>query len=226
MPGLLELVWVEPETAIAIASVIGGLGVLYLIDRVAKWRRQRAQRRDLERATAALGLRYQEKGSIAGESFFELPLFQHAAPQGFVQHLACNGDLLVFDFVYRAAGDQESIVRQTVVAHHLRGQPLPVFVLQPERKGTRLNEWLGASDIDFDDDPMFSKCFRLVGKDETALREVFHWDVRESFVESPCWHVEGGRNWVLFHRPGKCVRPLDLPEFVASTRRLARMLVR
>ena len=226
MPGLPNLAWVGPENAIGVLGVLGVLGALCLVVLVTEQRRQSAQRRALERTAADLGLRYQEKGSIAGESFFELPLFQHAEPHGLVQNLACNGDLLLFDFAHRVPGDEESLVRQTVVAHRLRGQPLPVFALRPEREGTSINEWLGASDIDFDDDPAFAKRFQLAGKDETALREVFHWDVREDFAESRGWCVEGGRHWVLFHRRGKRVRPRDLPEFVARTRRLARMLAR
>ena len=51
---------------------------------------------------------------------------------------------------------------------------MPRFELKPEGFFDRIGSVLGGHDIDFAEDPEFSRACRLKGPDEPAIRETFH----------------------------------------------------
>lgn len=76
--------------------------------------------------------------------------------------------------------------------------PFPKFALTPEGWFTRLGEFFGMQDIDFDDAPDFSRTYRLKGSDETAIRSLFTPEVRHFFAVTPDQRVAGGGRFLLW----------------------------
>jgi len=84
----------------------------------------------------------------------------------------------------------------------------------------------GGQDIDFPEDPEFSRRYRLRGTDENAVRELFHVGVRQHLAGDGGWSIEGDGDWVLVFRGDRRVAPDDLVDFVERTRRVCEVLGR
>ena len=218
MPDFHDAIWLEQTYVMLAVGLTIGLIAAEALRRVVRTRQR-------ESNAAALGLRYQQKGGIGGEKFSELPLFRKAR-SGRVRNLACNGDLLVFDFSYQPVSDASGVTRQTVAVHRLAGEPLTAFALRPEGIVSKGDQWLGASDVDFDDDPAFSKRYQLMGTDEDAVRELFAGSIREELTNEPGWSIEGRGQWIVLYRRGQLLGAGELGSFVARTRALVQALVR
>ena len=97
----------------------------------------------------------------------------------------------------------------------------PRFELKPERLFDKLAVALGAQDIDFGENPRFSKSYLLRGKDESAVRALFKPAVLRHLESRPGWSVEGGGGWFVLYQLDHCVEPPDLAGFIDEARRLA-----
>lgn len=187
--------------------------------------RHRARRSAFRAAAARLGLLFQPKGHPDATPFFRFPLFSRASFSR-LRNVVRGENLVLFDYSYSvSSGSQQKPTRQTVAAHRIDGDALPDFALRPEGLVSRVNELLGAEDIDFSDDPDFSRRYQLAAKDETEIRRRFHADLRRQLTLVKRWSVEGGASWVIFYRKGKLVKPSQLSDFVEGTRKLAAALV-
>ncbi|HEV8584074.1 MAG TPA: hypothetical protein VGT02_03785 [Methylomirabilota bacterium] len=81
-------------------------------------------------------------------------------------------------------------------------QRLPQFRLTPEHLGDRIAQRLGAQDLDFAQDPEFSKAYQLQGPDEGALRQLFTPETRRFLVADPGQSIASdGRHLVWWARP-------------------------
>lgn len=99
---------------------------------------------------------------------------------------------------------------------------LPQFELRPEN--AVLDAFagvLGLADVDFDEDPDFSKSYRLTGPDEAAIRAAFNPSVRWQLVQrpSPVAHLEGSGEVLIIH-PGRLVDPSTARELLRQAREI------
>lgn len=184
-------------------------GVYYL------WEKARAAA--FRRAAAALGLKAGPEGyDRLPETLKDLSLFKDGHSRR-VENAFWSADLdwLVFDYRYSVgSGKNQATYRQTVGAFLCRGRNLPAFKLAPQD----LLDWVavrfGGQDIDFPQDPAFSKAYRLRGDDEAAVRDFFSVGGTQYLAARPGWTVEAQGDWLAATRAKRRVPPKKLRDFV------------
>lgn len=122
-----------------------------------------------------------------------------------------GSEATVFDFTI---GSGKTAVTQTVVTLRAEGRAIPSFLLEPEGLLDRIAARFGGQDLDFDDDPAFSKAFRLRGE-ERAVRPLFGPPVRARLlaVAAPKkLNVEGWGDRIAVWVPGGQVTPERVEE--------------
>ena len=88
-----------------------------------------------------------------------------------------------------------------------------------------LGKLFGGQDINFEDDPDFSKAFILQGDDEIALKYLFNAATRKLLMKyaGTCAQIEGVGNTLMFHRGGG-VWAASVPAFIEEAADLCRHL--
>lgn len=180
------------------------------------WKQRRAQ---WEQAAIELGLAFQEGVELA-QTYGHLRFFQRG--RGHRTKIALSGtaagaSVLLADHRYTTGGGKnQSTHDQTLCVLTCADLRLPDFALRREvAVFDRLGELFGAQDIDFSEDPAFSKAFVLKGSDENQLRELFHLERRQRLLQlfSGRFHLEGSGEVLLFHT-GRLVKPAEARDFV------------
>ena len=91
---------------------------------------------------------------------------------------------------------------------------LPEFSLSTEHFYHKIIEFIGFEDIDFDEYPEFSQKYRLKGKDENAIRQLFTPHVILTLLsENLESNIEAKGNFIIVYTPEKRVPPADLYRF-------------
>jgi len=161
------------------------------------------------------------------EELTGLPLFTHGrAPRvrNVVRGRTPEGELLLFDFRYTVqSGKHTTTIEQTVVAFE-RPAALPAFELRPEGVFARIGQAFGATDIDFDSNPEFSKKYQLRGQDPDAVRRLFEREAVPCLAQTSGWSVEGARHWLIVFRHGRRQAVEGLTAHVESVRTIARTI--
>lgn len=76
--------------------------------------------------------------------------------------------------------------------------------MKPETVAHRIGEWLGLQrDIDFEEQPEFSKQNWLKGEDEDYLRATMNDSVQKFFTVEKDWSLEGCNYYLIFYRNAK-----------------------
>ena len=186
-------------------------------------RRLEKQRSEaLEQVAMRLGLSFHRKHqAIAREPFTGLPLFGRGHSRSF-RNVASRGDLWVFGYSYATgSGKQRSTYSQTVAAMRVAGARLPRFQLAPEGFFDRIVSSLGGQDIDLDEDPEFSRRYRLRGEDEAAVRSLFGSALRQQMLLDEGLCLEGEGEWLVLYRKSRRVAPAEISSFVERVRTLS-----
>lgn len=124
-------------------------------------------------------------------------------------------DYVFFEYTYTVgSGKNSSTYTQTVGAFRCAGRNMPDFTAAPEDLGDWFSELFGGQDIDFQHDPVFSKKYRLRGKDEAAIRDFFSVGGTQYLAARPGWTVHALGEWLLAYRSGKQVGHKKLKDFV------------
>lgn len=193
-----------------------------------RWRRRRSA---WERVALQLGLQPSPAPELPAEAT-TLELFQRGRRQklrGGAEGATWAGRALLADHEYTTGGGQSTHVhRQTVCIFQDPSLELPHFVLRPERAVIdRIVELFGAKDLDFEDDPTFSRAYVLNGEDEAAVRTVFTPSVRSLLVQlvEERLHLEGRGDTLLLHR-GRLVDPERAGEILQILLQLVPLLRR
>lgn len=103
---------------------------------------------------------------------------------------------------------------------------IPHFFLRRENKFLdSLGKIFGGQDINFDEDPDFSKSFVLQGKDEFITREFFNRNLRASMMKfaHDTMHIEGYENTVILHNK-TTLKPDGLNNLMEKTLEVYQML--
>lgn len=117
--------------------------------------------------------------------------------------------------------------RRTVACFRLSRGSMPGFVLHGRVKVPR---WLynPADEVDFTDQPEFSKRYTVSGPDGPAVRKLLAGEPTEVFLQQKGWQVEGAQEWVLVSTQGSGyehgLEVKKYPEFLEAAGRLASAL--
>lgn len=210
---------------VLVLSVVAGFGVVTLV--VALVRAERKRGEAMAYATQALGFRYQAEEELERlRATADLPLFSRGRGQK-VRNLARGrrdeAEVALFDYQYTVGGGKNSqTLRQTVALFPVRA--LPDFVLAPENVFHRIGGLFGYQDIDFPENPEFSKRYLLRGGDETAIRASFGSDRLAFFAGETGWTVESRGGHIGAYRSGKRCKPEELQAFLIDAERVRQAL--
>ncbi|MDX9722593.1 MAG: hypothetical protein RBU37_17735 [Myxococcota bacterium] len=91
---------------------------------------------------------------------------------------------IVGEYLYTTgSGKNRHRHRQTVFIFENPSYALPhCFLRRESRLFDSLGKLFGGQDINFEEDPEFSKAFVLQGADEDAVRMLFDWELRKGFM--------------------------------------------
>jgi hypothetical protein len=181
-------------------------------------REAQRRRRTLEELGAQLGMECDLAPPAAAlEPYAGLPLFETGNSRSMAWRVHGHRDGVDLElFEYRHAtghGRGRQLFVHTVVGIPA-ARPLPVLALHPERLGDRLAALVGAQDIDFPEQPEFSKRYRLTSPQEAALRAAFATSQVFEALER-AWQSE-----VLRHASFRLGRRPCRPSVECSERRL------
>lgn len=187
------------------------------------FRNRKRRLRDFQNFAAETGLTYvgaDSLHSIPGHSYFRLFNLENGSGRRIENAVKGTIDVFhvfVFNYAYYLALNNRRVRHQTVVMMASPRINLPVFSLYPEGKG--LLQRLGSAldpDINFPANPSFSGKYRLFGRSEAHVRQLFDDRVLSYFdasgINNSGLIVEGGGNLVF------------LDETVAAPDRLPWML--
>lgn len=131
----------------------------------------------------------------------------------------------VFDLEYSTTdGEGARGWEQTVVHVQSTRLRLPAFALRPERVFHRNGDRVGGGDIDFAEDPEFSREYQLRGPDEDAVRGTFGAEVRAAVHRRPGRSVDAAGSDLLIWRRAELARPADVAVLVQAAVDLAAAL--
>jgi hypothetical protein len=126
----------------------------------------------------------------------------------------------LLDYRYTVgAGKHQHTWRQTVVVVPAAAG-LPAFQLSPESFLHKIGQLFGYQDINFAENPEFSRRYLLRGPDEAAIRAAFPPDVLEYFARHQGWTVESRAGRLLIYRKGTRAKPDACPQLVADALRI------
>ncbi|BBM84099.1 hypothetical protein [Candidatus Uabimicrobium amorphum] len=126
-----------------------------------------------------------------------------------------NGDIgiTVMDYQYTTgSGKNKSTHHYTICIFEKQGLGLPSCYMRMQIAFFDfLGKVFGGQDIDFVEDPAFSKAFVLQGDDEKAVRETFDENVRRGFLDykGKNFIFEGNNDLFLINK-GKRIKPEEL----------------
>ncbi len=112
--------------------------------------------------------------------------------------------LSLFDYRYTTGGGKNAHTHSlSVVAMEFATLHLPNFTIRPEGFLDAIGSALGLQDIDFVEDPTFSKAFVLKGSDEAGIRSFFNAELRNALTEHRGCHMESAANMFIFRQGGQ-----------------------
>jgi len=203
-------------------AVVGGMIAL-------GWFMAEQRKKAMREAAQRLGMTYAERddslvGAIADFAVYSRGGRSQSARNA-LQSRKPPLTFSIFDYHYTTGHGKNSHSHSLTVAHFAcDGLNLPKFKLSPENFLYAIGEALGFHDIDFPDQPEFSKECRLVGPDEGAIRRLFSDSVIGWFRREPGVCAEGDGRELVVYRQNRTVRPDDVAAFAGSALELFRAL--
>ncbi len=189
---------------------------------------EKKRREQISKVAEELSLQFFEgKTSMFGGSGDAAPLQAQMASfklfsQGRGRHIrnmiygdAAGTELAIFDYQYTTGSGKHSHTwRQSVM--YMKGSDvmLPQFIARPENFFDKVGSVLGFKDIDFDEHPEFSKAFKLVGNNETAIRQLFTAELMDFFMQHRDMTIEAAGNQMVYYRPQRRVKPPEIKDFM------------
>ncbi|MFP6574031.1 MAG: hypothetical protein VB912_02690 [Pirellulaceae bacterium] len=124
--------------------------------------------------------------------------------------------LTIFDYRFITGGGQHSQThQQSVIFMQSDSLDLPTFRLKPEGFFDKTGAAIGFQDIDFDENPEFSKLFTLKGDDEVAIRKFFDAGMLQEFVKHQGVAVESAHGLFIYYQTGR-KKPEEIQPFMTD----------
>ena len=202
-----------------IVLIIGGVVAFIVILIVLVYRYEKKRTEKWRGVAEQMGFEFAEKsdGAPGGYTFNLFTKGRSMKRKNIVSGKAKGLTVMRCDYQYTTGGGKNSSVVCTTICI-LQDDNLKMPQLSMRRELgflDRIAEKFGAQDIDFDEDPVFSKTFVLQGKEEEALRQIFNQELRDYFVEHKDEFMlfEAGGNAVMISR-GRRIKPEDVMQFM------------
>ena len=126
-----------------------------------------------------------------------------------------GGEAFVFDYSYGVSVNGSARQRNdTVLGFRTPHLQLPYFALYPEPFPSMFMELCKFDDIDFESHPTFSKQFKLSGKDEEQLRNVFQPQALDFFENMGDVWVDGGGEYLFLYIKDREILVGKLEDFI------------
>lgn len=146
---------------------------------------------------------------------------------GLMQRQFGNGQVFLFDYAYTTgAGNTTKVYTQTVVAFHSPSLNSPYFALYPQSFLSFIGETFGYNDIDFASHPHFSKRYKLSGKDEMIIRQMFHPQMLSYFDQLPTVNIDGGGNYIFVYETDKTAPVENLNWYIGERMKFVNLFAR
>ena len=208
---------------VVIASLLAAVPIVFVA--ILYHRKRERERTEAMRATCEL-MQFSFTPKVAEEETrqwgnFALFALGHSRKAKNVMRGQVDGQAVVlFDYQYtESAGQHSQTFRYTVAVLKDGARGVPDFRLTLENVLHKIGQWFGYQDIDFPDDPEFSRKYLLRGPDEEAVRDTFTPELRHFLMSALAWHVEVKGGHLLAHQGSRCP-PERCPEFLADVFRL------
>jgi hypothetical protein len=202
---------------IAICLVLAVVAISYFVSRIRRRKRTEA----LQRVADEFGLTFFPQG--AEELAIELgwcDLFSQGRAKKILNLMRGSSggrDIAVFDYQHVTGyGKNKRTSRTTVALLRSEGPPIPRFSLRPKGAWDKISGWFKSANIEFNNRPQFSRSYLLRGVNEPVIRVLFTEPVLDFFEVHPGLSTDAAGDTLLFFRPGKCVPPADVSQFLAD----------
>jgi hypothetical protein len=128
----------------------------------------------------------------------------------------------LFDYKYTTGTGRSSRTHKQTVAAYRLPHAIANFRLETATWRDKVGAWFGGQSIRFDNDPEFSKRYRLQGRDEVSIRQFFTPAVRMYFATLPenHWRIESSEGWIMLYESDRKVRPAAMTDFLRETSNL------
>jgi len=128
-----------------------------------------------------------------------------------------HDEVRTLDYSYRTGSGKNSHTHtQTLCIIKSSELSLPHFFIRRENSFFDfLGKLFGGQDINFSEDPTFSKTFVLQGESEAAVRQLFDTRIRKLFLQfgGQNMQVEARGDTILFN-PGELIEPANAPSLI------------
>jgi len=175
-----------------------------------------------KRAAKTLNLSYHLKDHPKADELLFSPILKRGERRYIVSPILSGrykeAQILLFNYRYgqtESAGESYSFFFRSVVAFSVKGHQVPDFSLHQAQFGDRFFETIfGSNYLKFEEDPEFSRRYKVNGPDTKILKLLFGPNLRQAFIKSQTKWTAGvtGDYFILF-RDSKTDDRVDSEEF-------------
>lgn len=195
--------------------------------------RARARQKELEQLAQQLGMSFSAAdtfGLLQQLKSFDLFrrerrwLGRAGKIKNVMRGLVGDTEVFLFDYTYVIyANNSTRRITQTVFFANNKEWYLPEFRLKPEGWSQKLLSVFDKSDINFPENPDFSKRFWLSGEFESLIRKKFSPAVQDFLCENPPAHLEGNNFYLLAYKPRKTMNADEAGAFFQHCCRMVKL---
>ena len=121
--------------------------------------------------------------------------------ENFMEKYIEAGKISISDVTLTQGARQDSTDTHITVVHITETElSVPDFALEPEGLSTKLSEMFVGKDIDFPENPEFSKKYYLRGPSEVHVRDFFAGPIIHFLEKQEPVHIEAHKNRLLFYK--------------------------
>lgn len=204
------------EYIFVLIIAINLIGISMLVYRL---RHELSRSDDLKKMTRRLGLNF--KLTADGDFFKGFKLYRGGEIRNLMEGRMADSDIKIFGYTYSvSSGDGSKSVSTTVMLLENSHLDLPHFFCRPETFWEK-KLFHADEDLDFKDEPKFSKLYYLTGEDEAAIRKLFNHELMQFFVNRSGKEdltVEAKGKQIALYQQGARVSPDEVRALMAEGR--------
>jgi hypothetical protein len=207
--------------AVFIVAIV--VGVILLIVGIAAYSAyaQRQRREAIQTFAGEFGLIFAPEDSEQIRArLMDFQLFKEGRGQRVYNVLRAEAEgvrMSIFDYQFTTGGGKSQHTHhQTVLLVEASDLHLPPITIRQENLFDAIAGVFGFRDIDFEDQPEFSRRFLVKSPNEVMTRKLFDGDIFDFFVARRDLAFEAGRNRLVVYRRGRIVKPADLKPLLAD----------
>jgi hypothetical protein len=193
------------------------------------WYLDKRRREAWMAAANDLGLQYSRRDDSIMTTFAGFKLFgfgRRRRTKDILKGKVREGEVVMGDYQYVTGhGKHQQLHKQTLCILKSPSFHLPhCFLRKQQRFFDFMGKLFGGKDIDFEDDPEFSKAFVLQGEDEIAVRTAYHPGVRGHFMryKGTSFTFEAFGDTFLIHN-SKTIKPQNARDLLNQALEIAHL---